>query len=77
MSLRGAQRRGNLKEQKGLVLNERSPHPHSRVRDDMRYTMVVQQYDKLEFENGQVLKKDRFLRKVVRFGYSLKIETMI
>ena len=48
MSLRAPQARGNLKEQNSLEVIERSPRPYG-ARDDMRYTIDVQQTDKLEF----------------------------
>ena len=55
LSLRGAQRRGNLKEQKALELTERSPRLHLQPRDDMRYTMTFQLFAKLEFEMREKL----------------------
>ena len=50
MSLRAPQARGNLKGQNSLEANERSPRLHSQPRDDMHCLKVVQQLDKLEFE---------------------------
>ena len=50
LSLRGCVcSRGNLKKQKALEINERSPQSHTLLRDDMRYTIAIQQTDKLEF----------------------------
>ena len=62
LSLRGCVcSRGNLKKQKALEMNERSPQSHSLLRDDMRYTIAVQQTDKSEFGSKKTEKILRLL----------------
>ena len=72
LSLRGCVcSRGNLKKQKTLEINERSPQSHSLLRDDMRYTIVFQQTDKSEFEKQKAFRVEGFLFVCVYFAAAL------